>query len=84
MSHSDLASHRRPYRWQDHVVTPRRAAVSLMATVLVVLVVGVASTLAYSPREPAAHAVAAPHTPSLPQQAGRPALSHDTEDEGGL
>jgi len=84
MSHSDLDPHRRPYRWQDHVVTPRRAAVSLMATVLVILVVGVAATLAYSPRGPAAHAVAAVPMSSLPQQAAQPTRPHDTEDEDGL
>ncbi len=84
MSHPDLDPYRRPYRWQDHVITPRHATASLMVTVLVVLVVGAAATLAYSPRGPAAHPVAAARMPSLPQQATQPALPHDTEDEDPL
>jgi hypothetical protein len=84
MSHPDLDPYRRPYRWQDHVVTPRRAAASLMATLFVVLVVGAAAALAYSPRGPAAHAVAAARMPSLSQQARQPAPPHGTEDEDGL
>jgi hypothetical protein len=70
-----------PYRWQDHVVTPRRAAASLMATLLVVLVVGAAVMLAHPPRAPAAHAVATERTPPLSQLAKRPALPRVT---GGL
>ena len=84
MSHPDLDPYRRSYRWQDHVVTPRRAAASLLATVLVILVVGAAAMLAYSPRGPAAHAVAAERMPSLPQQATQPDPPHDTEDEDPL
>jgi hypothetical protein len=62
-----------PYRWQDHVVTPRRAAVSLMATVLIVLLVGAAAMLAGPSRAPVAHAVAAGDTPSPSQLARQPA-----------
>ena len=70
-----------PYRWQDHVVTPGRAAAGLVATVLVVLIVGAAAILAYSPPGPAAHAVAARRMPSLSQQARQPALPRATEGQ---
>jgi hypothetical protein len=67
-----------PYRWQDHVVTPRRAAGSLMATVLVVLVVGAAAILAGPPNAPAAHAVAAEYTLPHSQLAKQPARPRTT------
>ena len=73
-----------PYRWQDHVITPGRAAANLMAT-LAVLVVGAALTLACTgssdpPRPPAAHVAVSERTPSLSQLAKRPALPRRAPD----
>jgi len=58
-----------PYRWQDHVVTPRRAAANLIAT-LVILAVGATLTLACTgnptPTPPViAHIAAAKHAQPL-------------------
>ena len=40
-----LTHDRTPYRWQDHVVTPRRATLNLIATALIVAVAGSAALL---------------------------------------
>jgi hypothetical protein len=84
MLNDDPNPYRWPYRWQDHVITPGRAAANLMAT-LVVLAVGAGLTLACTgasdpPRPPAAHAVATERTPSLSQLAKRPALPRTAPD----
>jgi hypothetical protein len=76
-----------PYRWQDHVITPCRAAGSLLAT-LVVLAAGavlVAATAgaADRPRLPhslAQHAAVSERTPPLSQLARQPAVPHTTRD----
>ena len=70
-----------PYRWQDHVISPRRTAASLMATAAVALVFG--SALAFAcvrgggaaaPPDPppVAHAAVSESTPPLCQLAKRP------------
>jgi hypothetical protein len=76
-----------PYRWQDHVITPRRAAGSLMAT-LAVVAAGAVLMIATAgaadrpclPHTPARHAVVSERTPPLSQLAKRPALPHGTRD----
>jgi hypothetical protein len=71
MLNDDLA----PYRWQDHVVTSRRASLNLMATVLIVAMVATAGLfdLDASGVDPAPHVAAATEqTPSLTQSAKRP------------
>jgi len=70
------------YRWQDHVITPRRAAANLLATALVVFVVGaaVAFTHAGPSRLPTAHVAVSECTPPLSQLAKRPAKLHTTRD----
>jgi hypothetical protein len=50
-----------PYRWQDYVITPQRSAANLVATVLIMIVVGGAAVFgapdpAPTPSGPAAHA----------------------------
>jgi hypothetical protein len=42
-----------PYRWQDYVITPRRSAANLVATVLIMIAVGGAAVLGASDRAPA-------------------------------
>lgn len=81
---SMLNDDRTPYRWQDHVITPGRAATNLMAT-LVVLVVGAALTLACTgatdpPHPPPAHVAVSERTPPLSQLAKRPALPRTAPD----
>jgi len=70
-----------PYRWQDHVITPRRAAANLMVTAAVFLAFGSALTFACvrgtatQPDPPVAHAVVSERTPPLCQlvrRAGAP------------
>jgi hypothetical protein len=41
-----------PYRWQDYVITPQRSAANLLATVLVMILVGGAVVLG-APDDPA-------------------------------
>ena len=71
-----------PYRWQDHVISPGRAAANLMAT-LVVLTLGaglMVATAGASPSQPPrAHIAISESTPSLAQLAKRPARPHTTE-----
>jgi hypothetical protein len=67
-----------PYRWQDHVITPRRAAANLMATVLIVLAVTAAAMLADPPHPATAHTVAANRMPSLSQHTKQPAPPRGT------
>jgi hypothetical protein len=67
-----------PYRWQDHVITPRRAAANLMATAALLLAFG--SALAFAsvhgtadpPDRPVAHAATSEGTPPLCQLVKRP------------
>ena len=64
------------YRWQDHVITPRRAALNFLATALIVAVVGAAGFAGHDPA-PVAHAqVATEQASSLAQMVKRPVLSH--------
>jgi hypothetical protein len=70
-----------PYRWQDHVITPRRAAADLMATAAVFLTFGAALTFACvhgpadPPDPPMARAAVSEHTPPLCQLVKRPEVS---------
>ena len=68
-----------PYRWQDHVISPHRAAANLMATAAVVLVFGGALAFAGirgasdGPPDPLmAHAAVSERTPPLCQLVKRP------------
>ncbi|MBN9087566.1 MAG: hypothetical protein J0J01_11710 [Reyranella sp.] len=68
-----------PYRWQDHVISPRRAAESLVATAAVALVFGgalafacVSGPIADPPDPPVTHAAVSERTPSLCQLVKRP------------
>ena len=69
--------HRYPYRWQDHVIPPRRAALNLLATALVVAVVAIAAlAVGRGPDTPPHVAAATERTPPLPTLVKRPALPH--------
>lgn len=71
-----LNDQRPSYRWQDHVITPRRATLNLLATALIVVVVGTAGFARHAPA-PAAHArVTTEQTPSLAQSVKRPVSPH--------
>lgn len=71
-----LNDHPDPYRWQDHVITPRRAVLNLVATALIVAVVAAAGLLGGgSPGPDASVALATERTPSLAQSVKRPASS---------
>ena len=68
-----------PYRWQDHVISPRRAAANLMATAAVVLTFGSALAFAWisgptadPPGPSVAHAAVSERTPPLCQLVKRP------------
>jgi hypothetical protein len=71
-----------PYRWQDHVITPRRAAANLMVTAALLLAFG--SALAFAcvhgptnpPDLPVAHAAVSEGTPPLCQLVKRPQPPH--------
>jgi hypothetical protein len=56
-----------PYRWQDHVITPKRAASSLKATALIVAVIVIAADLfgAHAAEPPTHAARATEQTPPL-------------------
>jgi hypothetical protein len=65
------------YRWQDHVITPRRASLNLLATALIVAVLGVAGLAAgHHPTAIAHSPIATEQASSLPQIVKRPASSH--------
>ena len=67
---------RTSYRWQDHVITPRRATLNLLATVLIVTVVGMAGFAAGHDPTPAAPVrIATEQAPSLAQSVKPPVLS---------
>jgi hypothetical protein len=71
-----------PYRWQDHVITPGRAAANLMATLVVVTLCAglMVATAGASPSQPPrAHIAISEYTPSLAQLAKRPARPHTTQ-----
>jgi hypothetical protein len=73
-----------PYRWQDHVIPPWRAAPSLVASALTVLAVAAAVFFA-GPDPTAARPAGAAHisverTPSLAQSAKRRVTPRRTED----
>lgn len=71
-----LNDQRPSYRWQDHVITPRRATLNLLATALIVVVVSAAGFARHAPA-PAAHArVTTEQTPSLAQSVKRPVSLH--------
>jgi hypothetical protein len=68
-----------PYRWQDHVVTPRRASLNLIATALIVAVVGTAGLIGgrNSDPVPSAHVALATERALPPtQNVKRPVLTH--------
>jgi hypothetical protein len=75
---------RSPYRWQDHVVSPQRAATNLMATVLIVLALsaGALFTVACTadPPPPTVAHIATERTPPLSQLAKRPARARSPQD----
>ena len=61
-----------PYRWQDHVIAPRRATLNLMATALIVAGVGAAALLGGRGPDTTAHvAIATEQTPPLAQSVKR-------------
>ncbi len=67
---------RSSYRWQDHVITPRRATLNLLATVLIVAMVGAAGFAGHDPA-PAVHVrIATEQASSLAQSVKRPASFH--------
>lgn len=68
-----------PYRWQDHVVTPRSASLNLIATALIVAVVGTAGLIGgRTPDSVAAAHVALATERALPptQNVKRPLSTH--------
>jgi hypothetical protein len=74
------------YRWQDHAIAPHHGSASLMATALIVLLVGAAvmfSVVDSTPSpETAAHSsahAATEQTPPLEQLAKRPHRPHAGE-----
>lgn len=77
-----LNDQRTSYRWQDHVIAPQRAALNLLATVLIVAVVGAAGFAAGHDPVPVAaqvpiHApIATEQASSLPQIVKRPDSQH--------
>ena len=77
-----LNDQRTSYRWQDHVIAPQRAALNLLATVLIVAVVGAAGFAAgHDPAPVVAHApiqapIATEQASSLAQIVKRPASQH--------
>ena len=71
-----LNDQRPSYRWQDHVITPRRVPLNLLATALIVVVVSSAGFARHAPA-PVAHArITTEQTPSLAQSVKRPVSSH--------
>jgi hypothetical protein len=71
-----LNDHRQSYHWQDHVITPRRATLNLLATALIVVVVSAAGFARHAPA-PAAHArITTEQTPSLAQSVKPPVSPH--------
>jgi hypothetical protein len=67
---------RTSYRWQDHVITPRRATLNLLATVLIVAAVAAAGFAGHDPA-PAAHVrIATEKASSLAQSVKLPASFH--------
>ena len=66
-----------PYRWQDHVITPRRATLNLLATASIIAVVGATGLSGGRGPGPTPHvALATEPTPSRAQHAKRPAPKH--------
>jgi hypothetical protein len=74
-----------PYRWQDHVITPKRAASSLKATALIVAAIAVAAVSfdGHEPAPPAHAAMTTEHTPSLAHLAKRPVSPHPQSATAG-
>lgn len=73
---SMMNDQRTSYRWQDHVITPRRATLNLVATVLIIAVVGAAGFTGHDPA-PAAHVrIVTEQASSLAQSVKRPASFH--------
>ena len=71
-----LNDQRSSYRWQDHVITPRRAILNLLATAMIVAAVGAAGFAGHAPA-PVAHAgITTEQTPSLAQSVKRPVSPH--------
>ena len=71
-----LNDQRTSYRWQDHVITPRRATLNLLATALIIAAVSAVGFAGHT-SPPVAHArMTTEQTPSLAQSAKRPVSSH--------
>jgi hypothetical protein len=71
-----------PYRWQDHVITPRHTAVSLIATTLIVIAVAGAALLNPGGSTSGPHAVVATEwTPPLAEMAKPPPTPRPAPDE---
>jgi hypothetical protein len=67
------------YRWQDYVITPRRAALNLLATAMIVAAVGAAGLHGGHDPDPAPAtniAAATESTPPLAHLVKRPAPAH--------
>jgi hypothetical protein len=73
-----LNDQRTSYHWQDHVITPRRATLNLLATALIVVAVSAAGFARHAPAPaPAAHArITTEQTPSLAQSVKPPVSPH--------
>jgi hypothetical protein len=72
-----LNDQRTSYRWQDHVIAPQRTTLNLLATVLIVAVVGAAAYAAGHDPVSVAHApITTEQASSLAQIVKRPASQH--------
>jgi len=76
-----LNDQRTSYRWQDHVVTPRRATLNLLATALIIATFSAAGFARHAPA-PVAHArITTEQTPSLAQSVKRPVSPHPHSED---
>ena len=67
------------YRWQDHVITPRRATLNLLATALLIVAAVAATGFASRDPAPVVHAsITTERTPSLAQS-----VKHSTSRHPG-
>lgn len=76
-----LNDQRTSYRWQDHVITPRRATLNLLATALIIAAVSAAGFARHAP-VPVAHArITTEQTPSLAQSVKHPGSPHPHSED---